>query len=132
MSVDMSSAAITGRLRAMGDLWELSVALMSSKIINPNSQSGKGAAALKMMDSIRQLLLKYWDPIGIEGIPEAPDEYDSYIPRIYRILLGTRSEQDLIECLSGIERNEMGGAWGIPERRIIAAQKLLDLKVTLD
>ena len=27
---------------------------------------------------IRRLLMEEWDPIGVKGIPEAADEYDSY------------------------------------------------------
>jgi hypothetical protein len=28
---------------------------------------------------VRRLLMAEWDPIGVEGIPEAADEYDSYV-----------------------------------------------------
>jgi hypothetical protein len=28
---------------------------------------------------LRMLLMTYWDPIGVKGIPEASDEYDSYL-----------------------------------------------------
>jgi hypothetical protein len=28
---------------------------------------------------LRGLLMKYRDPIGVNGIPEASDEYDSYL-----------------------------------------------------
>jgi hypothetical protein len=29
--------------------------------------------------NIRRVLMERWDPIGVNGIPEAQDEYDSYI-----------------------------------------------------
>jgi len=28
--------------------------------------------------------MTYWDPIGVNGIPEASDEYDSYLARWQR------------------------------------------------
>jgi hypothetical protein len=27
------------------------------------------------------LLMTYWDPIGVSGVPEASDEYDEYLAR---------------------------------------------------
>ena len=36
-----------------------------------------------LLDEIQKILLREWDPIGIQDIPEAQDEYDSYIPFIY-------------------------------------------------
>ncbi|MFM9904127.1 MAG: hypothetical protein ACKVQJ_06085 [Pyrinomonadaceae bacterium] len=36
MSVDMSPEGVTARLYAMGDLWELTVALLDAKKILPN------------------------------------------------------------------------------------------------
>ena len=34
---------------------------------------GRGAAG------VRYLLISEWDPIGVQGIAEAADEYDSYV-----------------------------------------------------
>jgi len=39
-----------------------------------------------------------WDPIGVQGIPEAANEYDSYAMPIYRILRD-RSEDALLDYL---------------------------------
>jgi hypothetical protein len=30
--------------------------------------------------------MAYWDPIGVAGVPEAADEYDAYLPAIWREL----------------------------------------------
>jgi hypothetical protein len=35
---------------------------------------------------LRDLLMLWWDPIGVYGIPEAIDEYDGYVGRIGRLL----------------------------------------------
>jgi hypothetical protein len=36
--------------------------------------------------AIRIVLLAEWDPIGISEIPEAQDEYDSYVGGVYSLL----------------------------------------------
>lgn len=42
-------------------------------------------------DSVRTILMQYWDPIGIADVPQAQDEYDDYIPKILSIMdLGLR------------------------------------------
>ena len=41
MKVDMSPEAVSGRLRAMGELWQLSVELMASKLADGESPRSK-------------------------------------------------------------------------------------------
>ncbi len=36
--------------------------------------------AREYQSAIRKILMEEWDPIGVSDIPEAQDEYDSYIP----------------------------------------------------
>lgn len=43
MKVDMSPEAVDNRLRVMGELWELSVALMNSRVL-PRKQEQTNAA----------------------------------------------------------------------------------------
>lgn len=130
MKVDMSPEAISGRLDAMGQLWELSIALMSS---DPASgKSRRGSRAFEIQDSIRRVLMRDWDPIGISEEFEIRDEYDAYISPVYRILVGTRSVADLVECLGRIEREELGITRTKTELLTKVASKLLDLEVKLD
>jgi hypothetical protein len=131
MSVDMSASGITGRLREMDDLWLLSVKLMNAGKALPKAGSPIARRALEVYDSIRQVLLKDWDPIGI-GMDGAPSEYDAYIAPVYRILVGTRSESDLIDCLRRIERNEIGVEPADSDRLLPVTQKLLALSVNLE
>lgn len=128
MKVDMSPEAITGRLRAMEQLWVLSVKLMQSDSVKKSRPS----RAIEIYDSVRQILLRDWDPIGVCGEPNASDEYDAYIAPIYRILVGTRSEFELIECLRRIERDEIGLSPGKPESLKLVAENLLALDVKLN
>ena len=84
----------------------------------------------EIQDSIGQILYREWDPIGVSGsAPE--DEYDSYIAPIYRILAGSRSEQELIELLFRIERESIGLSSTSPERLRPVARRLLELDVSL-
>ena len=45
--------------------------------------------AAEIQDLIRQVLLRDWNPIGVNNDPELADEYDSYIAPVYRILVGS-------------------------------------------
>lgn len=36
---------------------------------------------------IREILIQEWDPIGVRDVPQAQDEYDSYIGRVYVMLM---------------------------------------------
>jgi len=40
----------------------------------------------KLYAPAREILMREWDPIGVAGIPEAADEYDSYIPGALSVL----------------------------------------------
>lgn len=82
--------------------------------------------AIQIMDSIRDVLRYDWNPIGIPSLPH--DEYDSYIAPIYRILVGSRSEQELIECLDSI-LNAIGMPVGSGNQLNSVAQKFLQVNV---
>ncbi len=86
--------------------------------------------AAEIQDSIRQILRHDWNPIGFdEVLPE--DEYDSYIAPVYRILAGSRSEQELIEFLFRTERDTIGVPCESPEQLRPVARRLLELDVSL-
>jgi hypothetical protein len=127
---DMSREAVTHRLKQMEGLWMLSKALGDAKVVRKNGR--KKNRGLEILESIRQVLLQDWDPIGISCDPNVTDEYDVYIAPIYRILVGTRSKDELIECLRRIERDEIAVGTGKPGSLLPTAEKLLELKVTID
>jgi hypothetical protein len=88
--------------------------------------------AAEIQDSIRQILYRDWNPIGCDGEIELPeDEYDSCIAPVYRILSGSRSEQELIECLFRLERDDIGMACESAELLRPVARRLLELDVRL-
>ena len=49
-----------------------------------------------------------WDPIGVAGEPMARDEYDSYLPLVFAMLLESNGEQAISAYLIKIERECMG------------------------
>ena len=57
-------------------------------------------------DDVRRVLLAEWDPIGVGS--ECPDEYDSYIPQICRMLIEQASAEELAAHLGGLAEKEMG------------------------
>jgi hypothetical protein len=90
----------------------------------------KSKRAAEVQDSIRQVLRRDWNPIGVSDLPE--DEYDSYIAPVYRILAGSRSEQEIMEYLFRTARDTIGVACETAEhfeQLRPVAQKLLELDV---
>lgn len=61
-----------------------------------------------LKDKIKTIILNEWDPIGIQDLPEAQDEYGSYIPDIYRLIQLKKTENEIFDYLWGIETGHMG------------------------
>ena len=57
---------------------------------------------------IVQLVLHWaWDPIGVRGIPEAADEYDSYAPHVLGMLEQGAEDGAVADYLTGVVRDRM-------------------------
>ena len=91
----------------------------------------KSKRAAEIQDAIRQVLFRDWDPTSVNENPNLQDEYDAYIAPVYRILSGSRSEQELVDFLFGTESQSMGLQCDSPERLRPIARKLLELDVEL-
>jgi hypothetical protein len=72
----------------------------------PHGIDKKESRAIRQ--KIRVVLMEDWDPIGVNGIPEAADEYDNYIGDFYEMLAGRRSRQEIISRLEYLEGEHMG------------------------
>jgi hypothetical protein len=81
----------------------------------------------ELVEQIRTVLLKDWDPIGIRNVPRAVDEYDEYAPPIARMLVAGTSAAELSDHLLGVERDTFG-LTGDPDRARRAAAKLLNIR----
>jgi hypothetical protein len=75
------------------------------------------------VDVIRKILTSDWNPIGC-GVPD--DEYDGYIPAIYRMVHSRAEVEELASHLSEIVTENMGlDADAAKDRRV--AKMLLEL-----
>ena len=91
----------------------------------------KEKRAEEIVESIRIVLLRDWDPLGVQEIPEAQDEYDSYVGGLYGILSRSASADDVARYLLHIETDSMGlNSTAIESLRPVA-EKLLTLNIKL-
>jgi hypothetical protein len=60
------------------------------------------------LETIKHLLLTEWDPIGVNGIPEAVDEYDMYAMPILSMLREGAGEQAVADYLEYVVVDRMG------------------------
>ncbi len=49
-----------------------------------------------------------WDPIGVAGIVQARDEYHSYLPQVFQLVLKNEPKEKIAGYLVDIEENRMG------------------------
>ena len=57
---------------------------------------------------IRRLLMEQWDPIGVNDVPEAADEYDSYVGVVGRMLREGKTQSELTAYLTAVREDRMG------------------------
>ena len=57
---------------------------------------------------VRHVLLTTWDPIGVQDIPDAQDEYDGYVPTIFSMLITRKPVSEIFEYLLWLETEHMG------------------------
>ena len=82
--------------------------------------------ARKIHQEIHKVLLGEWDPIGVRDIPEANDEYDSYIPTIYKMLISDKTKNEIFDYLWWIETEHIGVS-GDRQRTEQITKRLIDL-----
>jgi hypothetical protein len=76
--------------------------------------------------AIREVLMREWDPIGVADIPQAADEYDSYISQVHGLLIRREPLYKLVDFLWWVETEHMGLA-GNRRRTEQVAERLLRL-----
>jgi len=63
---------------------------------------------LALYRAVDEVLHYVWDPIGVSGIPEARDEYQSYLPQVFKLVRERQSEDAIASYLSTIATERMG------------------------
>lgn len=56
-----------------------------------------------------EALYYLWDPIGVSGSPEARDEYQGYLPRVFAFVTGNQRDE-LVAYLCDLSEHRMGFA----------------------
>jgi hypothetical protein len=56
---------------------------------------------------IRHVLMQVWDPIGIRDEPNAQDEYDGYLGKIYELLVRGASDEGIAQYLCSVVTERM-------------------------
>jgi len=82
--------------------------------------------ARTLHEKIKTVLIQDWDPIGVQEIPGAQGEYDSYVHQIYLMLISRKPMNDVLEYLLWLEREHMGLTVDYQRTQFIA-EKLVDL-----
>lgn len=49
-----------------------------------------------------------WDPIGVAGVAQARDEYEGYVPQVFRLLKATPDGRDVVDYLGQLSAGQMG------------------------
>jgi len=57
----------------------------------------------KLVAEVDRILWEDWDPIGVNEIPEARDEYSSYVPAVVRLVQSGADESQISRHLQTIE-----------------------------
>ncbi len=104
---------------------------MTNVIDKIESKNHKTKRAIEIQNSIRQILFQDWDPININENSNLSDEYDRYIAPIYRILVGNRSEEEIMNLLLAGEREIFNESKNVDELQAIA-QKFLKLNAKIE
>jgi hypothetical protein len=61
-----------------------------------------------ILERTRALLLREWDPIGVRDVPQAADEYDSYVDGVVQWLRSGATASAIADQLIEIEVSRMG------------------------
>ena len=56
--------------------------------VRQSNMHSRDKRAREVQNAIREVLIREWDPIHIQDVPEAQDEYDGYVGGVYRLLAG--------------------------------------------
>ncbi len=74
-----------------------------------------------------EVLHYLWDPIGVAGAPGARDEYWSYLPHVFSLLMQRVEEGVIADYLLKVERDAIGLP-GRPDEALEIARKLIEYR----
>ena len=59
---------------------------------------------------VDEVLFYIWDPISVSDEPYARDEYLSYLPTVYNLLIEDKPKEKIIQYLNGVLVDKIGMA----------------------
>lgn len=62
----------------------------------------------ELLGAVSEVLYHQWDPIGGAGEYLPRDEYESYVPQVFRLLKASADEKDVAEYLHWVTTERMG------------------------
>ena len=77
--------------------------------------------------AVDEVLHYVWDPIGINSIPQARDEYHGYLPQVFGMLRDGADESAIAAYLTAVSTERMGLS-PRPDHDRDVARVLLDWK----
>lgn len=75
--------------------------------------------------AVDEVLHYVWDPIGVNGVPQARDEYHPYLPQVFGMLREGADESKIAAYLTLVTTERMGLS-ARPDRDREVARVLLD------
>lgn len=85
---------------------------------------------LELYRAIDEILWREWDPIGVFGIEGARDEYQGYLPEVFRLALAG-DRRPIADYLKWAASERMGLEIP-PDRHLAAADLILDVKARVE
>jgi hypothetical protein len=90
------------------------------------SRSPERARYDVIAERVGEILHYVWDPIGVSGVPQARDEYDSYVPLVAQMLMEGKKEEEIARHLHRVEGETMGlSAGASPSKQTEEAAAML-------
>ena len=81
----------------------------------------------ELLQAVKEVLFREWDPIGVNSNPARSDEYDSYASGIVRLLQAEADEYKIAGHLRNLQRVSMGMSSTNEERDRGVARRLISL-----
>lgn len=77
------------------------------------------------LEEIKRILWEDWDPIGVNSMSDAADEYDSYALQIYSKKASGADVKDIEKYLGKVETEFMGITLTASHNRLIAEKIMI-------
>lgn len=72
------------------------------------------------LSTVESILLKDWDPIGIQALTEAADEYNRYAPIVCDMIKNNKSATEIYQYLNSVEIERMGLSGSSPNTAVVS------------